>query len=378
MEWPVPQNVTELRSFLGLCGYYRRYIRNFSDTAKSLHQMTEKGREFLWTNDSHEAFEKLKGKLVSAAVLSHPDFSQTFILDTDASNRAIGGVLSQVIDGEKHVIAYGSRTLSEIERREDPETNLKQVVIPMKDRRNSFEFAHDNRTAAHLGIKRTLARIKESFYWTGVRDQNMVNTKTTPAKSSQETYRCSVCGDKFPTSKEWRDHIVKCCEEKRVSTFVCKEPVCTKHLKSAITVPESDSNSEENQFSQAPPVSSCMNVKSAILEVPSSPEIPPVRKPTKPLPVFGSAKKRQLMERLADGVRPVKVLRTTATAGGGVFRQPTCGLFAPARRTIETQTPEVMEISSDMVAHHHVKKPVRLWYEEGVKVEETTEETWDD
>ncbi|CAC5365288.1 unnamed protein product [Mytilus coruscus] len=79
--------------------------------------MTEKGREFLWTNDSQEAFETLKGKLVSAAVLSHPDFSQTFILDTDASNRAIGGVLSQVIDGEKHVIAYGSRTLSEIERR---------------------------------------------------------------------------------------------------------------------------------------------------------------------------------------------------------------------------------------------------------------------
>ncbi|CAC5365286.1 unnamed protein product [Mytilus coruscus] len=252
----------------------------------------------------------------------------------------------------------------------------------------------------------------------------MVNTKTTPAKSSHETYRCSVCGDKFPTSKEWRDHIVKCCEEKRVSTsFVCKEPACTyvaplerdlrrhhkrKHLKSAITVPESDSDSEENQFSQAPPVSSCMNVKSAIPEVPSSPEIPPVRKPTKPLPVFGSAKKRQLMERLADGVRPVKVPRTTATAvrsdlvvdssitspvlftspvahthvtsslGGGVFRQPTCGLFIPARRTIETQTPEVMEISSDMVAHHHVKKTVRLWYEEGGKVEETTEETWDD
>ncbi|VDI10935.1 Hypothetical predicted protein, partial [Mytilus galloprovincialis] len=53
--------------------------------------------------------------------------------------------------------------------REDPETNLKQVVIPMKERRKILEFAHDNKTAAHLGIKKTLVRIKEKFYWPGVR-----------------------------------------------------------------------------------------------------------------------------------------------------------------------------------------------------------------
>lgn len=71
---------------------------------------------FLWTNDSHEAFEKLKGKLISAPVHSNPDFPKTFILDTDANNRAICGVLSQVIDVEEHGIAYGSHIFLKTER----------------------------------------------------------------------------------------------------------------------------------------------------------------------------------------------------------------------------------------------------------------------
>jgi hypothetical protein len=116
-EWPVSSNVSDLRSFLGLCGYYRRYIKNFADVAKCLHQLTEKGREFLWTDESQEAFGKLKEKLTHAPILCHPEFSNTFILDTDASNKAIGGVLSQIIDGDERVIAYASRTLSKTERR---------------------------------------------------------------------------------------------------------------------------------------------------------------------------------------------------------------------------------------------------------------------
>lgn len=85
--------------------------------AKCLHQLTEKGREFSWTDENQEAFGKLKEKLTHAPILCHPDFSNTFILDTDASNKAIGGVLSQVINGEERVIAYASRTLSKTERR---------------------------------------------------------------------------------------------------------------------------------------------------------------------------------------------------------------------------------------------------------------------
>lgn len=110
--WPIPQDVSELISFLGLCSYYRRYIKGFSDIVICLHQHTEKGRKFVWTNESQEAFEKLKSMLVQAPILVHPYVSKEFILDTDASNKAIGRNLSEVIDGREQVIAYASRTLS--------------------------------------------------------------------------------------------------------------------------------------------------------------------------------------------------------------------------------------------------------------------------
>ena len=71
-----------------------------------------KGRKFVWTNESQKSFEKLKSMLVQAPIIAHPDFSKPFIIDTDTSNKAIGGVLLQVIDGREQVIAYASRTLS--------------------------------------------------------------------------------------------------------------------------------------------------------------------------------------------------------------------------------------------------------------------------
>jgi hypothetical protein len=116
-DWPVPTNVSELRSFLGLCGYYRRYIKNFSAIANCLHKLTEKGRKYLWDYNCQNAFQNLKDRLISAPILGHPDFTKPFILDTDASKDAIGAVLSQEIDGAEIVIAYGSRTLTKTERK---------------------------------------------------------------------------------------------------------------------------------------------------------------------------------------------------------------------------------------------------------------------
>ncbi|CAC5409281.1 Retrovirus-related Pol polyprotein from transposon 297 [Mytilus coruscus] len=114
---PADVDASELRSFLGLCGYYRMYIENLAKIAKCLHQLTEKGRKFLWTEECQEAFEALKGKLTKAPILAHPDLSRHFILDTDASNNAIGAVLSHEIDSKERVIAFGSRTLSKTERK---------------------------------------------------------------------------------------------------------------------------------------------------------------------------------------------------------------------------------------------------------------------
>ena len=73
-EWPVPINQTEIRSFLGVCGYYRRFIKGYSETAKPLHKLTEKGRPYVWTEECQAAFEKLKKHL------KRPQFSLFLIL----------------------------------------------------------------------------------------------------------------------------------------------------------------------------------------------------------------------------------------------------------------------------------------------------------
>lgn len=115
-EWPVPLNKHEIRSFLGLCTYYRRYVKGFANIAKPLTRLTEEKRIFEWNSDCQAAFEELKRTLVSAPILGYPRSEGKFVLDTDASNMAIGGVLSQLQDGEERVIAYFSKVLSKPER----------------------------------------------------------------------------------------------------------------------------------------------------------------------------------------------------------------------------------------------------------------------
>ena len=115
-NWPLPKNTRELRSFLGLCSYYRRFIANYSHLAKPLTRLTEKDQKLNWTTECSEAFDRLRHMLVTASILAHPDFTKSFILDTDASNHAIGAVLSQKVGNKEKVIAYASRTLSKCER----------------------------------------------------------------------------------------------------------------------------------------------------------------------------------------------------------------------------------------------------------------------
>ncbi|KAK3745260.1 hypothetical protein QZH41_010890 [Actinostola sp. cb2023] len=116
IDWPVPSRASEMRSFLGLCSYYRRFIKGFADIARPLHRLTEKGREFVWTSECDIAFNQLKTTLSTAPVLAYPTSKDPFILDTDASNIGLGAVLSQVQDGEEKVIAYYSKSLSKAER----------------------------------------------------------------------------------------------------------------------------------------------------------------------------------------------------------------------------------------------------------------------
>lgn len=93
-DWPTPTPVTQLRSFLGLCGYYRRFVQHFGIIARPLHDMLKQGN-FQWTSVQDLAFQKLKQAMISAPVLALPDFTLPFTLETDASGQGLGAVLMQ-------------------------------------------------------------------------------------------------------------------------------------------------------------------------------------------------------------------------------------------------------------------------------------------
>jgi len=104
--------VTEIHSFLGLVGYYRRFIEGFSSIAKPMTALLEKGKEFIWSDKCQVSFEELKKRLTSAPILTLPDLSKSFAVYYDASRLGLQCVLMQ----EGRVIAYASRQLKKSEQ----------------------------------------------------------------------------------------------------------------------------------------------------------------------------------------------------------------------------------------------------------------------
>ncbi|XP_011859544.1 PREDICTED: uncharacterized protein LOC105557028 [Vollenhovia emeryi] len=132
-DWPQPYSKKQLRSFLGFCSYYRKFIRGFSSLAKPLYELTGDHVRYKWSEECQCAFEKLKGVLSSSSVLSCPKQDGEFVLDTDASNIGIGAVLSQRCEGVERVIAYFSRVLNKSERNYCvTRRELLAVVDPLK------------------------------------------------------------------------------------------------------------------------------------------------------------------------------------------------------------------------------------------------------
>ena len=107
-SWPTPQDAREVRRFLGLAGYYRRFVRGFGVIARPLFNLLKKGAPFVWTDNTAQAFALLKQQLTSAPLLALPNFNKTFVIETDACDKGIGAVLQQ--DG--HPIAFMSKILS--------------------------------------------------------------------------------------------------------------------------------------------------------------------------------------------------------------------------------------------------------------------------
>ena len=170
-RWPVPHTTKELRSFLGFAGYYRRFVKNYARVAGPLHQLANCNAKAkntrpapiggLWKEEHQKAFQQLKEALSSAQVLAFADFSKPFILETDASQRGLGAILSQKQpDGTQRVVAYASRCLRPTERNETNYSSFKLEMLALKwavtEKFRSyllgsqFEVLTDNNPLAHF------------------------------------------------------------------------------------------------------------------------------------------------------------------------------------------------------------------------------------
>ena len=105
-DYPRSTNATEVRSFLGLVGYYRRFVRGFSTIANPLFNLERRATQFYWGTDCEAAFNELKTKLTTAPILAFPNFDVQFTLTTDASNHNLGAILFQTYEGKEYVVAY--------------------------------------------------------------------------------------------------------------------------------------------------------------------------------------------------------------------------------------------------------------------------------
>src|SRR3954471_18075233 len=107
LDWTPPKSVKQVRSFLGLASYCRRFVENFSKVAKPLTELLKKDKKFEWTPKCEESFQELKGRLTSAPVLAPPDTKRDFDIYCDASRQGLGCILMQ----DRHLVAYASRQL---------------------------------------------------------------------------------------------------------------------------------------------------------------------------------------------------------------------------------------------------------------------------
>jgi hypothetical protein len=120
LRFPEPTTATSVRSFLGLTGYYRKYVRRYSRLAGPLFELTKKNVAFVWNRDCQQAFDSLKKALVDAPILVRPNFQRPFCLNVDWSTKGVGAVLSQKEGRFEKVVAYANKGLTMVQRKFHP------------------------------------------------------------------------------------------------------------------------------------------------------------------------------------------------------------------------------------------------------------------
>lgn len=116
MNAPVPKNVTELKSFIGMINFYSKFITNLNGKLSSLYVLLQKGQEWNWTLERQKVFEECKKELCGEKILAHYDLKKEIIINCDASNEGISGILSHKIDGKEKPVFFVSRTLTNTEK----------------------------------------------------------------------------------------------------------------------------------------------------------------------------------------------------------------------------------------------------------------------
>ena len=155
---PRPRTKSQVRSFLCLAGYYRKFIANFADMAVPLTDLTKKGQPnaVSWGKEQQRAFQELKRTLTQAPILRLSDFIPPFIIQTDASDAGVGAVLAQQYNDGKFLIAYASKNLLNLERNHSGiERECLAVIFGVKEFQNyvygrEFTLETDNQPLTHI------------------------------------------------------------------------------------------------------------------------------------------------------------------------------------------------------------------------------------
>jgi hypothetical protein len=165
-EWPVPSRVKDVQSFLGFCNFYRRFIKSFSEISRCLSDLTKKDVVWCWSDDCQLAFESLKDAILSAPSLHHPDFLLPFVLETDASDFAVGAVLSQPFSAEfLSPVGFFSRKLSSAEVNYDVHDKELLAIVCALDHWSHYLLGSphvikvftDHRNLVYFRTRRTLS-----------------------------------------------------------------------------------------------------------------------------------------------------------------------------------------------------------------------------
>ncbi|GJU28016.1 putative reverse transcriptase domain-containing protein [Tanacetum coccineum] len=178
-NWKAPTTPSEIRSFLGLAGYYRRFIANFSKIAKPLTSLTQKHKKYEWGVEQEEAFQTLKDNLCNAPILSLPDGIEDFVVYCDTSSQGLGkaNVVADILSRKKrvkprHVQAMAMTILSGMAKREDGSLYfIDRIWVSLVGgvRTIIIDEAHKTRYYVHPGVDKMYHDLRDMHWWPGMK-----------------------------------------------------------------------------------------------------------------------------------------------------------------------------------------------------------------